>query len=1511
LAILLLSPSRAWFRLLAIFAVIHVAGDLLAGRSLIASLGFELADVLETLLGAWVFARWCRGAGVTFTRLREMLVLLAVATGVNGATAVLGAAIATLSSGASMFLFWRTWWIEDGLGLLLFTPLIVTWARRDWTARVNWLRWLEALAVTTCALVFAAIYFGTPREQLTIVHHSYMLLVPLVWSALRLGPRGTTAILAVFAVVEIGMTHAGIGSFPMGGTTPQERILAVQLYLSVKAAIALLLTSAFSDGRLNEEALRSSEERFRSAMHRSPIGMAIVALNGAFLEVNEALAAIVGYPPGELVQTTFQAITHPDDRKSDREAAQKLLSRQLETYQTEKRCLHKDGHEVWTLANASAIMGHDGAPSSFVFQVQDITRRRQAEEEVRRANRALRTLSNGNQALVRATDEATLLQDLCRVIVNDGGFRCAWVGAADHDENKTLRPLASAGIDLDYIQRLQLTWDEASKWICPTGAAICREGPVVCRDYTTDPSMNLWREVAVQCRFRSSLSLPLKVDETLLGSLSIYAESPDAFDEPEIALLAELADDLAFGIRGLRTRASRDRAEQSLEASEALLRQFIRYAPAAVAMFDADMRYIQASERWLTEYHLDGQEIIGRSHYDVFPDVPERWKQVHQRVLAAGAVERCEEDPFPRADGRTEWILWEVRPWHKPGGAVGGLIMFTQVITDRKRADQALLESQAKLVLAMDMAKLGQWELDVASGMFTFSDEFYALHRTTAAREGGPRMSGEEYLRRFVHPDDAATVQRAKDLAVAAADPNFTHQFEHRIIRADGTTAHVVVRSAIEKDAQARTIRTYGVNQDITERKEADEALRLSEARFRSAMLHSPIGMALTGPDGHWQEVNPALCAILGYSREELLSMTFQSITYADDLGADLDSMRRLRTHEIETYDAEKRYLHKDGRVIWAQLNVSLVLDEGGDVSYFVTQVQDITERKCAAASLLALNERYARHEDALTTLTRSYLGQPGDFVSELQRITEVVARTVDVGRVSVWRFVGSGKSLVCEDAFDRLPARHSAGAVVTAETYPAFFHTLAEGGPLAITDPMADPRTSELAASYLQPMGIGSIMNTPIRVQGAIGGFLACAHLGEPRQWTPDEQTFAVAVANLISAHMAQLDRQRLEAQLRQAQKLEAIGQLAGGVAHDFNNILTVILGNAAQIADDARLPEDVRDAAADISGSGERAASLTRQLLAFSRRQTMQTKVVDVNAIVRNVTRMLRRILGEDVAVRLTFAPGPAYVQADAGMLDQVLLNLAINARDAMPGGGQLTIETSLVDIDQDSVARDEQARPGSFVCLRVSDAGVGIPADDLPHIFEPFFTTKDVGKGTGLGLATTYGIVHQHDGWIEVDSEPGRGTTFRTFLPLAAEGITTGQEPLDSAVPRGHGETILVVEDEDEVRALVVESLASYGYQVLDAASGPQALEVWAAQGAVVDLLLTDVVMPGGLNGLALARRLRTDRPSLRVVYISGYLLNVNDDGVLVEGVNYLAKPFSLPDLARLIHAQLGEV
>ena len=539
---------------------------------------------------------------------------------------------------------------------------------------------------------------------------------------------------------------------------------------------------------------------------------------------------------------------------------------------------------------------------------------------------------------------------------------------------------------------------------------------------------------------------------------------------------------------------------------------------------------------------------------------------------------------------------------------------------------------------------------------------------------------------------------------------------------------------------------------------------------------------------------------------------------------------------------------------------------------------------------LLAVNERYVRYENALATLTRSYPSRPEELPAVLERITETVADALDVTRVSIWRLAEGGTSMTAEEIFDRRPGTHSSGITMTPEESPVLFQVVSEEGDTLGTS--REPRTSPAVGDFARSLGIETFMYSPIREQGRVAGLLICGHAGTPRQWKPDEQTFAAAVANVISALRSVVERQEVEAQLRQAQRLEAIGQLAGGVAHDFNNVLMVILGKAAQIADDPRVPADLRAAASDISGSGQRAASLTRQLLAFSRRQAIQTRVVDLNDTVRNTARMLKRVLGEDVAVHLALQPEPAVVTADPGMLDQVLLNLAVNARDAMIGGGHLMLETSTME-----------GNP-AYVCLRVSDTGSGIDPEHLPHIFEPFFTTKDVGKGTGLGLATTYGIVQQHGGRIEVDSEPGRGTTFRVLLP-APPGEAGAAAPAAALGAMRGSETILVVEDEEDVRDLVVESLKGYGYAVVEAASAPHALDVWRTRREEIDLLVTDLVMPDGMTGLDLARRLRDDRPDLRVIYTSGYVADVTgDDNPLTEGVNYLAKPFSLPALAGLI-------
>ena len=388
--------------------------------------------------------------------------------------------------------------------------------------------------------------------------------------------------------------------------------------------------------------------------------------------------------------------------------------------------------------------------------------------------------------------------------------------------------------------------------------------------------------------------------------------------------------------------------------------------------------------------------------------------------------------------------------------------------------------------------------------------------------------------------------------------------------------------------------------------------------------------------------------------------------------------------------------------------------------------------------------------------------------------------------------------------------------------------------------------------------------------------------------------------------------DRQSLEEQLRQAQKMEAVGQLAGGVAHDFNNILTVIMGHLGLLRGNpsSSVANEIDESLSQILAAANRAAKLTSQLLAFSRRQVLHMSALDVNEVVTHLTKMLRPILGEHVSMQLDFAAEQLTFQGDAGLMEQVLVNLAVNARDAMPDGGTLKITTRAVKKAPPSTGdQPSPEQPVDYVRLSVADTGSGIAPEIRAKIFEPFFTTKEVGKGTGLGLATVFGIVQQHNGSIEVESEPGHGATFHIYLPRLTSAPTAAPAPLPVFIPRGRNELVLLVEDELSVQEMATQALRRQGYRVMTASSGRAALEIWNEHKAEVDLLLTDMIMPEGVSGQQLARQLLEEKPGLKVVYTSGYNAEIAGKELkLTDGINYLAKPYELERLFRTVRAAL---
>ncbi len=622
------------------------------------------------------------------------------------------------------------------------------------------------------------------------------------------------------------------------------------------------------------------------------------------------------------------------------------------------------------------------------------------------------------------------------------------------------------------------------------------------------------------------------------------------------------------------------------------------------------------------------------------------------------------------------------------------------------------------------------------------------------------------------------------------------------------------------------------------------EETHAAQEMFRAPFEDAAVGITVSATDGRLLRTNEAFCRIVGYSAEELAEIDVFSITHPDDVDENRRLYAQMLSGEIPSFVIEKRYIHRDERIVWVKSSVSVLRDSGGAAIRTIALVEDITERKEHEAALeLALQKNRRMIEssqDVIATIDRY-----GNFV-------EVSARCREVWGYEPEELVGTPyMDLVHED--DRDP------------TY-------------GVVD--------RLVAQQLTP----DLQNRHVHRNGRV------VHMHWSSVWSPEDRLFYV-VGRDISY------RVEIEEQLRQSQRLEAVGQLTGGVAHDFNNLLTVILGSAEIMMEE--LPEDhrLRMVAEMTRTAAERGADLTRGLLAFARRQALEPKVTDINRLVGNMDGLFRRTLNEDIDIEMVRGGGLWTALIDPAQLESVLLNLAINARDAMPEGGRLTIETANVHLDDSYAKSHEEVAPGQYVMIAVADTGLGMPPDVIDRAFEPFFTTKEVGKGSGLGLSMVYGFTKQSGGHVKIYSEVGYGTVVKLYLPRAGEVADIVVEAGDGEMDRG-AESILLVEDDELVREHVESQLLSLGYRVRSVGDGQEALIV-LKQNADIDLLFTDVVMPGGINGRQLADEARKLRPGLPVLFTSGYTENaIVHHGRLDRGVHLINKPYRRQELAAKI-------
>jgi PAS domain S-box-containing protein len=1274
------------------------------------------------------------------------------------------------------------------------------------------------------ATVQMTLRFGCAVVSVALVIAVRLLLEPL------LGVHFTfaAALLAVLATAYYGGFWPGLAAVILGAAalayfvlpprgsfellSPDQQV-GMLLYLLTGVGVALLagsMRSAQRDLRAANEKLQTSfgerskelmltNEKLRATEALSRMILqgvtshAIVLLDpeGRVVTWNSGAQRTLGYAEEEIIDQHFSRFYLPAEAAGNKPQQQLQLTSESGHFEEEGWRLRKDGSTFWASVTLTPIYNSGTLPIGFVTVTRDITRGKELLDRLENANRFNRATLDGLTANIAILDDSGVI-----IAVNKPWEKFAAANGLE---------LGTTLTGTNYLAVCEGSTgpqsEEGPKVAAGIRAVLTQEMPQFDLVYPChSPTEQRWFRVLVT-RFPGT---------------------------PRRLIVAH--EDVT----------ERRRAEAALQESEHRLRLFFEHAPAALAMFDEQMRYLAVSRRWISNFRLAGEEpLIGRSHYEVFPDLPEAMKLAHRRALA-GEVVRGEGEHRVRANGPKHWLTWEVRPWNLNTGAIGGIVIFSEDITERKRIEV----EQQNLIRLIEL-----------SGDFIATADIEGT--LTYMNAAGRRMIGirdEDDLSLLKYTDYVPPVWQKRYIDtvmdITKEQGHCEGELQLRHLQT-GALIDVFRSNFLLYDASGKPGGYATVSRDITEQKRAQEAVRVSEEQLR-LMIEGVSDHAIFMLDhgGNILTWGRGAEQVYGYSAAEIIGQPYTSLFTPEMAASEVPKQELYLAAASGMANIEGWRARRNGSRFWANGTLAALYDENRKIKGFAKIVRDMTEK---------------RHDDEL-------------LQSVLDNTLDGIISIDDQGTIAMINRAG-------EKLFG-YTASEAVGQNVN----------------ILVPEPYRTQHDRSLS-NYVRTQE-ARIIGSSLEVEGLRRDGSVFPIEFSATEFRLDDKLNFVAIVRDIS------ERRTLEAQFRQSQKMEAFGQLAGGVAHDFNNLLTVISGFSEMVL--ANLPADDENRAFvyEISQAGERAAALTRQLLAFSRQQVLEPTVLDLNAIVTNTATMLRRLIGEDVQFQTALRPNLAPVKIDAGQIEQVILNLAVNARDAMPHGGKLCIETSEIELDETYLKKHPGARSGRFVLLAVSDTGTGIPPDVRSRVFEPFFTTKDVGEGTGLGLAVVHGIIKQSGGLIDVYSEVGVGTTFKICLPAVLGKPAAALEHHQPAIaPRG-SETILLVEDEDGVRDFAAIVLRGFGYEVLTAAEGNTAIQTMEHHPGKIDLLVTDVVMPG-ISGRQLAENLQAQHPGLKVLFLSGY----TDDsivrhGVLQANVAFLQKPFTPNGLAQLVRSVLDQ-
>ena len=875
--------------------------------------------------------------------------------------------------------------------------------------------------------------------------------------------------------------------------------------------------------------------------------------------------------------------------------------------------------------------------------------------------------------------------------------------------------------------------------------------------------------------------------------------------------------------------------QQAIVGLKEYAQEIVQSIPAGILVLSGTKKVLSANQSFLNTFGLERVKVEGRGIEDIltFQESPLTFDGTFWATLLSGPMLASVS-----VAGRPDFhcVRLTLNPMGSPIGEPRSILAIED-LTESERLRAAVESSERRLSDIVQSVDAIVWELSAETGRFTFVSQ---RAEELLGHPVSKWIQGPEFGVPCVHPADRTGF---REVFLKALREGSDQSADFRTLTFNGR--EVWLRNIIRavKDEAGRTVRLRGVMVDITEHRQAERALQRSEELFSKAFHASPAAMCLSRiEDGRFLNVNDSLLRMLGCRREEVVGFTASQVGLWKDPSDRERMIQSLLTHRsVRDYAARLRT--RNGEILEALISAEMIELENDPC--LLATIQDVTEKKWSEQ---ALRESEVRKSAILESALDAIITL--DFTGHILEFNSAAEKTF--GRLR--------EEVLGENASEVIFANAS------RDDQPFDL-----ANPAAWSDPSLRGKRFEIVARRADASPFpAELAITSVELRGR----------------------------SLITIYLRDLtERKALEKQLWHSQKLEAVGRLAGGVAHDFNNILTVIDGYSDLLLMDMPEGAPARRGLEEIRKAGERAASLTRQLLAFSRRQVLAPQVMDLNDVIGNVNKMLRRLIGEDIELVTVLRPGISPVKADPGQIEQVLVNLVVNARDALPQGGVLSVETESVEFNESVAGRHAvPIPPGEYVMLAVADNGCGMDAETQSHIFEPFFTTKEQGKGTGLGLATVYGIVKQSGGFIWVYSEPGQGSTFKVYLPAVRDAAPSGKSVPKELRPAGGPETVLLVEDEDALRFMVREVLSAAGYNVLEATEGDEALKIARRHERAIDLMLTDIVMPR-MNGQELAQKLEGLHPETRVLFMSGYTgAVVVRHGILSSDEMFIQKPFN---------------